>query len=193
VLPLDADNLLRPSFLASAVAVLSSLPETAAAYPDRQFIGRRTGEQRVAEPDLEMLCGGNYIDACALIRRDVLVRHGGWDSTLPTGGLEDWELWIRLLAAGEKILHLPIVGFDYRVRLAQMSHRHNDPEVLVPLVSAIVAKHKDVFAAHVETVIPRFFHALVDMNNRLIEAKPGPSRSVLEATLSADDPQRGSA
>jgi hypothetical protein len=167
VLPLDADNLLRPGFLASAAAVLDAQPDVAVVYPDRELIGRQRGLVNVPEPDLDILCAGNYIDACALIRRDVLRAEGAWDATLPAGGLEDWELWIRLLSRGRQFHHLAQAGFDYRIRPGQMSGNLQDPATVAALVRAVVDRHEGVFAATVRTTIPRLLRATVDLRRRL--------------------------
>ena len=53
-----------------------------------------------------------YARATGLFRRDALVAVGGWDADLP--GFEDWDLYLRLDAAGYDSDVLPVEGHRYR-------------------------------------------------------------------------------
>jgi glycosyltransferase involved in cell wall biosynthesis len=51
---------------------------------------------------------GCYVPSCAtFIRRDLLERAGGWREDLRT--IMDWELWLRLDAAGARFAYAPVV------------------------------------------------------------------------------------
>jgi hypothetical protein len=41
---------------------------------------------------------------------------GGYDEHMPWMGVEDWDFWLRVAFHGGTFVHLPKVGFDYRVR-----------------------------------------------------------------------------
>ena len=71
VLPLDADNRLRPGFPAAALRVLDASPEVGVVYGDCQEFGRRSGRREVGDASLARLLWGNYIDACAVFRKDL--------------------------------------------------------------------------------------------------------------------------
>jgi hypothetical protein len=114
VLPLDDDNRLRAGYLEGAIDVLDAHPEVGVVYGDRWVFGLREGVHHVGDFDRAKLLDLNYIDACAVFRRDIWVACGGYDPSVSP--LEDWELWIQAVKRGWKFHHLPSVTFDYRVR-----------------------------------------------------------------------------
>jgi hypothetical protein len=114
VLPLDDDNRLRADFIRDAVHVLDADPDVGVVYGDRHDFGLRTGVERVPELDARKLLEANYIDACAVFRKEIWTECGGYDPSLSP--IEDWELWIQALKRGWRFHHLPYVTFDYRIR-----------------------------------------------------------------------------
>jgi GT2 family glycosyltransferase len=56
----------------------------------------------------------NFIDACAMFRREVWEQVGGYDEGLR--GFEDWEFWLHAGHRGWRFAHLPEAKFEYRVR-----------------------------------------------------------------------------
>jgi glycosyltransferase involved in cell wall biosynthesis len=146
VLPLDADNRIGPGFLGPAVVHLDSHPESGMVYGDRQLIGWRTGKVRVPPFDLGAVLRSNYIDACAVIRREVWEACGGYDTKLT--GLEDWDFWLGAARRGWRFHHLGDVVFDYRVRPGSLVEASLRPGVVEGLLSHIHAKHRVTFRAH---------------------------------------------
>jgi hypothetical protein len=65
----------------------------------------------------------NRIDNCTLMRRTLLKRTGGYDTTLPA--FEDWDLWLTALGQpqGLKLGYLDMSCFEYRVRPDSMLQR----------------------------------------------------------------------
>lgn len=114
ILPLDDDNRIRANFLEDAIRVLDLSPDVGAVYGDRYDFGLRAGVQHISEFDLNEMLECNYIDACAVFRRQVWTDCGGYDSTMSP--VEDWELWIHAAERGWRFHRLPYVTFDYRVR-----------------------------------------------------------------------------
>ncbi len=61
-----------------------------------------------------------------MIRRDVLVRHGGYrEGDEWIYGWEDWDLWLRLAAAGEHGVHLNEMLGRYRTQRTSMISMSN--------------------------------------------------------------------
>jgi len=62
----------------------------------------------------------NFIDACALYRKSLWEKVGGYDEHMPSMAWEDWDFWLRVAFHGGTFFHLPKIGFDYRVRSDSM-------------------------------------------------------------------------
>src|SRR5437660_482252 len=120
ILPLDSDNRLRDVYLNEGVSVLRENPSVGVIYTDAEYFGERSGRWEVADFNLLSLIRMNFIDACALYRRKLWEELGGYDEQMPLMGVEDWDFWLRLACHGATFVHLPKIGFDYRVRRDSM-------------------------------------------------------------------------
>jgi glycosyltransferase involved in cell wall biosynthesis len=121
VFVLDADNGVYPDILRRLVGALDEDPDAAFAYAP---IAVRRGDEFVrlvsARPWLpEQLRHGNYIDAMALVRTDVLRELGGWDPEMD--GWEDFHLWARMAEAGMHAAFVPQVLSWYRTSSHSLS------------------------------------------------------------------------
>jgi glycosyltransferase involved in cell wall biosynthesis len=153
LLPLDADNRIRHGFIQAAVARLDADPEVGVVYGDRELFGWRRGRVPVAEFDLQTMLHSNYIDACAVYRREVWNDCGGYDQGL--SGLEDWDFWIGAAERGWRFLRLDEVTFDYRVRPGSLIEESLRPRVLERLLAHVPRKHRAVFAAYLPWPLAR--------------------------------------
>ncbi|MGD1902107.1 MAG: glycosyltransferase [Geitlerinemataceae cyanobacterium] len=149
ILPLDADNRIEPEYITRAIEVMDANPAIGVVYSDVRYIGDKTGTLEVPEFDINRLCIGNYIDACAVIRRELWKDCGGYDTQIPDRlGYEDWDLWLTAAAKGWKFHHEPQVLFDYRVRVDSMVSGCNIPENRQRLMHYFCAKHIDLYATN---------------------------------------------
>jgi glycosyltransferase involved in cell wall biosynthesis len=120
ILPLDSDNRLRDVYLKEGVFLLKNNPSIGVIYTDADYFGEMTGRWHVPEFNLLSLIRMNFIDACALYRKKLWEDVGGYDEQMPPIGLEDWDFWLRVASHGGSFVHLPKIGFDYRVRRDSM-------------------------------------------------------------------------
>lgn len=120
ILPLDADNKIRPEYLTTGISILDKHSDVDAVYADLEYFGEKTGRKSVPDFDFASLLRSNYIDASAVFRKDTWKKVGGYDESMYSG-LEDWEFWIRIAASGGRLIHVNEVLFDYRIRDASMS------------------------------------------------------------------------
>ena len=116
ILPLDSDDRLRDVYLNEGVSLLRRNPSVGVIYSDAEYFGEKSGRSDIPEFDLLSLIRGNFIDACALFRKKLWEDVGGYDERMPWMGWEDWDFWLRAAYYGASFVHLPRVGFDYRVR-----------------------------------------------------------------------------
>jgi glycosyltransferase involved in cell wall biosynthesis len=118
---LDADDLWMPGYLEQMGAALEAEPAAGFAYTDAWWLDcasgrffRRTISEYMGAPErppsdpgefLTLLMRANWLFGLATIRREALQRVGGVDEALR--GSEDYDLWIRLLAAGYEAVRVP--------------------------------------------------------------------------------------
>jgi len=119
VLPLDADNRLRPAACSSLLSHLTG-SDAAFAYPHIQQFGDRQDVFSSTPYSVLRLQPGNYIDAMALIRKTAWAAAGGYDDIRL--GWEDFDFWCRLAERGLYGLSVPEVLADYRVHAKSMLH-----------------------------------------------------------------------
>ncbi|HVT59277.1 MAG TPA: glycosyltransferase [Thermoanaerobaculia bacterium] len=153
ILPLDADNRLRPGFAAAALAVLDHSPAVGVVYGGRYEFGLRTGEAAVPQFDLDLLLTGNYIDACAVFRKQVWSECGGYSAGLL--GWEDWELWIAAAERGWDFHRLSAITFDYRVRPNSLLTPLRREETGRVIQERIVQKHRELYLQRLPEVLIR--------------------------------------
>ena len=113
VLPLDADDLLEPAYVAECVAAIKSAPEAAFVYTDRLVFGSHSYINRLPDYNLYTLLNHNFLTYAALIRKEDWEQAGGYDESMRLG-YEDWEFWLRLGSRGRFGRHLPMPLFRYR-------------------------------------------------------------------------------
>lgn len=119
LLPLDADNTIYPAYLTYGINILDQHPDVAVVYGDAQYFGDRTGIWKPGAFNLQRLMLGNFIDACAVIRRSVVEEVGYYDN-MKIMGCEDWDLWLRIAFKGHRFHYVEEVLFDYRVNQQSM-------------------------------------------------------------------------
>jgi glycosyltransferase involved in cell wall biosynthesis len=119
-LPLDADNVLRPSCIER---LRKEIDETGAAlaYPRIESFGDTDGQVwhiSSGEWDPDRLRFGNYIDAMALVRTACWSAVGGYVPYLY--GWEDYDFWCSFVEHGFFGAEVPDVLADYRYHQMQM-------------------------------------------------------------------------
>ncbi len=153
ILPLDADNRLSPRFVDQALAVLDARPEVGVVYGDRREFGLRDGVVDVPPFDLSRLLAYNVIDACAVVRRSAWEAVGGYDTTAPVAGWEDWDLWLAVAEAGWSFHHLPVPGFEYRVRPGSMLSGTLADDARRQLYRHVLGRHEALYRTHLPDVL----------------------------------------
>ena len=153
ILPLDADNKIRPHYLSKAVEILDKNLEVGVVYAYANFFGEKEGTWEFAEFNEQSLLVGNFIDACSVYRRKVWEECNGYDPNMGIMGYEDWELWISAMQKGWKFHLIKEVLFDYRVLSSSMVSSCNIPENRRFLIKYICNKHKNTYIENLGYVI----------------------------------------
>lgn len=163
ILPLDADNKIRPIFLTESLKELRASPQVAVFYGNAAYFGERSGEWVPGEFNLQKLLISNYIDACAVIRKSVLDQVGFYDTQMKYMGWEDWEMWLRISSNGFKFHYCNQVVFDYRVVNNSMSKQVYNVYEKPNFLEDYVNKKYPAFLGH---------HHLYDFVERRFKASP---------------------
>jgi glycosyltransferase involved in cell wall biosynthesis len=136
VLPLDADNKLRPKCCEVCLDVLRN-SSAGFAYPTIQTFG--TSSELIGTHEFlpSRFVAGNYVDAMALVGKWAWLRVGGYAHI--NYGWEDYDFWCRCVEHGIGGVHVREILADYRVHRASMLHRQTD-----------VRENKEMVAADLE-------------------------------------------
>ncbi len=94
ILPLDADDLIAPTFLAKAAAFFHNDNIERVVACQFEHFGAASGIDRPSRPDIEVLVHFNRIVASSLYRKSLWQKLGGYDERMKLG-LEDWDFWLR--------------------------------------------------------------------------------------------------
>lgn len=143
ILPLDADNMIRPEYVLKGIAVMENNPDISVVYGDALLFGEATGVRKSLPFNLQRLMLANTIDACAIYRKEIWIANNGYDGNMRSfQGYEDWEFWLNASFKGYKFHYIEEVLYDYRVLKTSMINRLNSEKKKNDMViDYIAAKH----------------------------------------------------
>lgn len=142
ILPLDADDRLRPAYIEHGIRILDAEPKTGVVYGDAQFFGITTERWVVGPFSARGLLEKNRITASAVFRRTVWEQNGGYDERM-RDGFEDWDFWIGAFEHGWQFAYVPEPLFEYRKVQQSMYTRVRDLEGQV--AQYIATKHAALY------------------------------------------------
>jgi hypothetical protein len=142
---MDADDVAWPRRLALQVAALEADPALAAVGARVRLLPRalvRDGMRRyvawlngLTTPALvarDLFVEAPLVHPATLLRRGPLEAAGGWrDGPFP----EDYDLWLRLSAAGGRLTNLPVTLLDWRESAGRLTR--TDPRYALPAHQAL--------------------------------------------------------
>lgn len=100
VLPLDADDMIRPTLLEKLVPVLDARPGVGFAYAHIQHFGALDTEYPLPDFDrVTLIAKDNIACVCSLLRKSMWEEVGGYDEAMREG-YEDWDFWISCVERG---------------------------------------------------------------------------------------------
>jgi len=148
VLPLDADDIIAPSFLSRLLALVDADPLVDCAFCDFELFGAETGVRTMRVEPLGVLTRHQWLPgAGVLMKRDLWRRAGEYsEDRLLRLGNEDWDFWLRAARAGFKAAHLPEPLYRYRQHAQSMSQGLNAEEHATRRY--LVRQHRAFFDEH---------------------------------------------
>jgi glycosyltransferase involved in cell wall biosynthesis len=152
ILTLDADNKIRSNYISKGIEILDEHPSIGVVYGRLEWFGEESGICEILDFDIDKLLLANYIDACAVFRKQLWQDCGGYDPEMLLG-YEDWDFWLSAVSKGWKFYHIPEVTFDYRVRSGSMISKCNLPENRKALFYYICTKHINLYKDRIADVV----------------------------------------
>jgi len=139
---LDADDMLEPTYVEKAVALLECRPDIGFAYAWPRRFGQAEGVWESPEYDFSMLLRGNLLNIPAVFRRKAWRDVGGFWGGLREG-YEDWEFWINLGVHGYPGARIAEPLFLYRKHGRSMIDEATEKHE--KLVQRIRARHRRLY------------------------------------------------
>jgi glycosyltransferase involved in cell wall biosynthesis len=132
---LDPDDVLQPTYLEKAAALLLTHPDVAIAYPWQHTVGDKEEYWHTMDLDPTLIMSVNHLPVCAMFRREVFIATGGYNSEMREG-YEDWEFWAHAAELGfaGRVIPEPLFLYTYS----------DDPHV--SMHSRAKASHEDLLA-----------------------------------------------
>jgi glycosyltransferase involved in cell wall biosynthesis len=165
ILPLDADNKIRPHYLRRAADILDHNSAIGVVYAYAKYFGEKDGFWEFPAFDSRKLLLGNFIEACSVLRKSVWEDCNGYDPNMGIMGYEDWDLWLGAMELGWKFHLIKEVLFEYRVVNGSMIEGCNIPENRRHLIKYICNKHRDKYAKNMGYVIAEKEIALLELGH----------------------------
>lgn len=113
IVPLDADDLIAPTYTEKAVKYLEEHPKTKVVYCQCEFFGDRRGKWNLPEYNYEELLYGNCIFCSCVYRRTDFNKTRGYNPNMKLMD-EDWDFLLSLLEPDDEVYCIPEPLFFYR-------------------------------------------------------------------------------
>lgn len=170
---LDPDDRLGSDFLERAVAIMDRDPDVGFVTGHTRIFDDMDGFQRPERCDLPRLLVSNVAVQPSVFRRSVWQDVGGYWNGFSSSGIEDWDLWLRILRAGHRAEIVPTIAWEYRIRPGQMSDGMYETERWMQLTSELARRHAPAFDDHFHTIFAGQQVEWVRMRNWTNEQRRG--------------------
>lgn len=144
---LDGDDRLHPDFIKEHFEIFRKHIHLSLVYSNAEFFEGKTGPWHIIDYNSDEFLISNAIPIFAMVSAAAFERAGKFDEQLK--GLEDWELWIRILTKNSHVYKIKKPLYYYRKRIEQNSLTdHADFHVdSVQYYHYIYNKHLDAYRA----------------------------------------------
>lgn len=162
-LPLDADDTIENDYIEKAVDILERKPRVGVCYCHANFFGKQSGAWDLPDFSLREMLKDNIVFVSSVMRREVFEQAGGYDIKF-LAGMEDYDFYLTVIEQGWEIFQLSESLFHYRIKESSRSQRLiKDKEVYFQIYRRLYEKHKELYRAHADTVIPDLREAYLEL------------------------------
>lgn len=114
ILPLDADDLIAPEYLAEAYKVFEKDQAIKLVYCKAEKFGDENCKWQLPQYSYFELLFENSIFCSAIFKKADFLKIDGYNENFKLG-YEDWEFWVRFLNPEDKVFQIPREMFLYRI------------------------------------------------------------------------------
>ena len=169
---LDSDDVLAPDYLRVCVEAAEADSELSIVYTEAQFFDGKSGKWNLPEVHLPSFLLQNCIYVTALVRKSAYDAAGGFNPEMTA--LEDWDLFVGIVANGGKVKRIGRTLFHYRQRADQSSVLNQaSQEKISDNMFRIYNRHYDFYKQnnlYIQTLMNGLAEKLrkdeIDLNNR---------------------------
>ncbi|UBF28441.1 glycosyltransferase [Kovacikia minuta CCNUW1] len=161
ILPLDADDLIRPTYLEKGIKILDSNSNVGIVYSQAEFFGARTGVCAMSVYSFPEILQGNLIFNTSFYRKSDWEKVGGYNENM-VDGWEDFDFWLSLIELGREVVHIPEPLLLYRQIPNSRNDRLNRDRQVASYVQ-VFRNHTRLYTDHIHTL----FEDLVDLRDNV--------------------------
>lgn len=157
ILPLDADDLIDPTYVEKAITYLEQHPNTKMVYCICEtFNGDKRGDFVMEKYSYEVMIWKNMLFNAGVFRRSDFDKTDGYNPNMRRGN-EDWDFWISLLKPEDEVYQIPEKLFFYR---KEGGSRHDGTyNITNELNRQMILNHLDVYN--------KYFGGLISWHNEV--------------------------
>lgn len=154
VLPLDADDLIEPTYVEKAVDWFLRFPKTKLVYCCADRFGTENGYWNLEPYEYEKFIWRNCIFCTAMYRRTDFNQTGGDNANMIYGD-EDWDFLLSLLKKNDEVHRIEELLFHYRIKNESRTTESARPHVEESFIQ-IYRNHPDVYFPYLDRII--YYH-----------------------------------
>lgn len=147
---LDADDKLKDSYVATAIAYYLRHPDTTIVYSNIELFERETGLLPLDPFETRLFLRYNCIPAFAMVKTEQIKAIGGFDESVIL--FEDWECWMHLLKIyGGNVYRIEEAQYFYRKRCTKdsITDRYvGNSDKLKEVNAYVFSKHRTFYEAN---------------------------------------------
>lgn len=142
ILPLDADDLIDPSYIEKAVFILKSMPDADVVYSLAETFGAEIKPYNFPPFDSDLMAVQNLVFASAVFRKNDWKAVGGYNTNM-RDGYEDWDFWLSFIEHKKNFYRINETLFYYRKLSSSRSTTALDKEKI--LFNTIKKNHPSLY------------------------------------------------